>query len=351
MARKILLLWSPLADYSLACLRALSEKPDLELYIIYHSNEVDAPYNSLDTSFFTRVIIYRKELEQEIISFCQELKPDIIFMASWNYKLYMNISRDSRAQGTYVVSVFDRQWQGTVKQWLGVITSSFYLKPSISNFFVAGDRQATFAHKLGYGNPYQGYYSANTTRFSSTNQNPEFFNKSFIFIGRLVPSKGVDYLLSAYAQYRNTTHNPWKLILCGKGELEHKCHNQPGVEVLGFMQPEELPTYLAKASCLILPSLFEPWGLVVHEAVTAGLAVIASHHVGATTYFVRDGQNGYIINPDERSLLRAMRLISEASTNQLSTMRHVSQTLAQIWNVEKWADYVYENICLEKNQI
>jgi glycosyltransferase involved in cell wall biosynthesis len=345
MAKKILLLWSPLADYSLACLRELAKKPDLELSIVYHPSETDSPYESLDASFFRNAIAYRPGTEQEVKSFCEKLQPDIIFMASWNYPLYMKISRASRARGTYVVSVFDRQWLGTPKQWLGVFTSPVYLKPCIDNFFVAGDRQAAFAHKLGYGNPYQGYYSANTPRFAPIVAKSKL-NHNFIFVGRLVPEKGVECLLAAYARYRASVPNPWNLLLCGKGELEPRCHNLPGVQVLGFTQPDELPARLASASCLILPSLFEPWGLVVHEAVTIGLAVIVSHHVGAATYFVRDGQNGYIINPDEQSLLRAMRLVSEAADDRLAAMHQTSRDLAQLWTVYKWADYVYENIIL-----
>jgi glycosyltransferase involved in cell wall biosynthesis len=346
MLKKILFLWSPLADYSLACLRELAKKPTIELYIVYQPADTDAPYDNLDVSFFRRVIAYRNGMEAEIEAYCQELQPNTIFMASWNYPLYMKISRASRTHGTYVVSVFDRQWLSTVKQWLGVLTAALYLKPSIDNFFVAGDRQAAFAHKLGYSNPYQGYYCANTPRFAPVSEQP---SRNFIFVGRLVPVKGVDNLLAAYAQYRSTTPNPWNLLLCGRGELEVSCRNQPGVQVLGFMQPDELPAQLANASCLVLPSFFEPWGLVVHEAVTAGLAVIASHHVGAITYFVRDGQNGYIINPDTPSLLRAMRLVSEAEDSRLAAMRQTSLELAQLWTVDKWADYVYNNICFRSN--
>jgi glycosyltransferase involved in cell wall biosynthesis len=342
MTKKVLFLWSPLADYSLACMRELANKPNIELSIVYQAAEIDAPYNHLDISFFRRAIAYQQDNEREIESYCFELRPDTILMASWNYPFYMKISRASRARGSYVVSVFDRQWLGTTKQWLGILTASVFLKPSIDNFFVAGDRQAAFARKLGYNNPYQGYYCANTHRFESIVVHP---NRNFIFVGRLVSVKGVDSLINAYAQYRASVSDPWNLLLCGKGELEAQCHNQPGIQVLGFMQPDELPAHLANATCLILPSHFEPWGLVVHEAVTAGLAIIASHHVGATTYFVRDGQNGYIINPDEASLLRAMRQISQAENSRLISMQQISRELAGLWTVSKWADYVYGNVC------
>jgi len=342
MPKKILLLWSPLADYSVACLRYLAQKPDLELYLIYQAAESSAPYDDLDVSFCHQSFVQTADNTDELAQFCDDLRPDTILMASWNHALYMRISRKCRQQGTYVVSVFDRQWLSTPKQWLGVLTSSIYLKPSIDNFFVSGDRQAAFARRLGYPNPYLGYNCANTDRFKDL---PASSQKNFIFIGRLVAFKGVLPLLRAYAAYRATATEPWDLLICGKGELESQCADQPGVRMLGFTQPPLLPTHLAQATCLVLPSSFEPWGLVVHEATTAGLAVIASHQVGATTYYVRDGQNGYIVEPNEETLLRAMRLVAESNDEQLAAMRTTSQKLASLWTLPKWADYVHHHIC------
>ena len=61
-------------------------------------------------------------------------------------------------------------------------------------------------------------------------------------------------------------------------------------------------------------------------------------------------QNGYIINPDEESLLRSMKLISATSDEKLSEMSAISRTLGALWTTEKWADYVYQYIC-NRNQL
>lgn len=340
--RKVLLLWSPLADYTVACFRALSKK-SVELYIIYQPGESDAPYDQFDLSFCKNVIAYSKEKESDLFDYCSKLSPDVIIMSSWNYKFYMSVSRACKKNGTYVVSTFDGQWAGTLKQRLGIVSSPFFLKPSIDNFFVPGDRQANFARKLGYKNPFIGYYSANSERFKDVAVN-QGANK-FIFVGRLVPVKGIEYLIAAYKRYRSTVKDPWGLVICGKGELLHLCENEKGVEIYGFTQPSQLPERLASARCFILPSIFEPWGLVVHEAALAGLPIISSHASGASTFYVRDGQNGYIINPDVESLFRSMKLISEASTEKLDEMSEVSKALGSLWTTEKWADYVDRYIC------
>ena len=342
--KKILLLWSQLADYSVASLRKLSENKDVELYIIHRKNDPNAPYEGFDLSFFKKEVYFEKENEKELYDFCVTLNPDIIIMASWNYSFYMSVARQCKKAGTYVVSTFDGQWLGTPKQRLGILSSPFFLKPAIDNFFVPGDRQASFARKLGYKSPFIGYYSANTERFCNVQPLGSSSNK-FIFVGRLVSVKGIDCLMSAYKKYRKEVNNPWNLVICGKGELQHLVENQEGVEIHGFTQPAQLPERLAGAKCLILPSVFEPWGLVVHEAALAGLAIISSYASGASTYFVRDGQNGFIVNPDEESLLRAMKDVSQLSEERFNEMSATSKLLGSLWTTEKWARYVYENIC------
>lgn len=340
---KILLLWSPLADYTIACFKELADKKNVELYMIHQPGETDAPYDRFDLGFFRQAFVYEKEYEKELENFCMKLSPDVIMMASWNYPFYMSLARKSKKKGSHVISSFDGQWRSTLKQRIGILISPFFLKPAIHNFFVPGDRQANFARKLGYKNPLQGYYSARTDNFKK-NSGKDTPHK-FIFVGRLVHQKGVDYLIEAYKQYRHSVTQPWDLVIVGKGRLKTICDNVEGVEVKEFIQPKELPRILSEATCLVLPSLFEPWGVVIHEAVTSGLSVICSHACGASTMFVRDGQNGYIVNHDKASLIDAMRKMSSKSPAELEMMSVTSQQLGSLWTTEKWADYVYQNIC------
>ncbi|MEO5564482.1 MAG: glycosyltransferase family 4 protein [Chitinophagaceae bacterium] len=342
--KKILLLWSPLADYSLSSFRKLAEKKDIELYMIYQAGESNAPYNLFDLGFFKRALAYKKENEKELEDFCMSLNPDVIMMSSWNYKFYMAIAKKSKRNGSKVISTFDGQWRGTLKQRLGVLSSPFFLKPAIDNFFVPGDRQANFARKLGYKNPLLGYYSASTDRFK--NVKPSLDAKKFLFVGRLVAIKGVEYLINAYKEYRSSVIDPWELIIVGKGELSAICNNVEGIKVKEFIQPQDLPAVFAEATCFILPSFFEPWGVVIHEAVTSGLSVISSYECGAATAFVRDGQNGYIINTDQPSLVSAMKKMSAKTQTELEEMSATSRALASLWTTEKWGEYVYQNICL-----
>jgi glycosyltransferase involved in cell wall biosynthesis len=345
---KILFLWSPLADYTLACLRKLAGKEDVELNMIYQPGEKDAPYNQPDLSFLKKALVYQKENEKALMDFAMELNPDLIMMASWNYPFYMSVARKSKSKGIKVISTFDNQWRSTPKQWLGVLSSPFFLKPAINNFFVPGDRQVHFAKKLGYDNPLQGYYCAYTERFAAIKSTAG--SNKFIFVGRLVPEKGVDYLVEAYKEYRQATKDPWDLVIVGKGRLRPLLENVEGIILKEFVQPNDLPFVLSEATCLILPSVFEPWALVIHEAAIGGLSIICTHACGASTQFVRDGQNGYIIHADKDSLVNAMKKMSSKSQKALADMSATSRLLGSLWTTDKWADYVYENICAPVKQ-
>src|ERR1019366_9700697 len=66
------------------------------------------------------------------------------------------------------------------------------------------------------------------------------------------------------------------------------------VRFLGFMNQAQLPSVYCASDLLVLPSLYEPFGLVVNEAMICGLPVAVSDRVGARFDLVRSGENGYV---------------------------------------------------------
>ena len=79
--------------------------------------------------------------------------------------------------------------------------------------------------------------------------------------------------------------------LCQKVITANKLDN---VHLIGFINQSELPTYYAAADVFVLPSHYETWGLVVNEALSAGLAVIATKEVGATFNLIKNKETGLI---------------------------------------------------------
>lgn len=142
-----------------------------------------------------------------------------------------------------------------------------------------------------------------------------------LFIGQFKEYKGVRPLLDAMELLDRPQA---RLRLVGNGPLEGEIRARsarlPNVDVVGHLPQEKLPGELARARCLVLPSVTtqldrEPWGLVVNEAMHAGVPVIASTAVGAAAGgLVRDASNGFVVpERDPAALAAAMRRLIDDS--------------------------------------
>ncbi len=85
-----------------------------------------------------------------------------------------------------------------------------------------------------------------------------------------------------------------------------------------------------QSGAFILPSRYEPWGVVVHEFATAGLPLLLSEHVGARPQFLIDGLNGYTFYQDSaKDLAQKMHQLSSLSCESLLKMGQVSAGMAK----------------------
>lgn len=129
--------------------------------------------------------------------------------------------------------------------------------------------------------------------------------RHFTIIARFVPEKNLGLALEAYALYRRSAAGrPRELWLIGAGRLEQALKAQveqsgiEGVRFRGYLQEEGIAKALAATLALILPSVEEPFGLVVNEALALGVPVILSENCGARDMLVRSAVNGYVVEPD-----------------------------------------------------
>ncbi len=131
-------------------------------------------------------------------------------------------------------------------------------------------------------------------------------DRYWLFAGRLVEDKGLPDLTDALALLGDEAT---PVLIAGTGPLESELQRVPGVRMLGFRQQHELIELMALAELTVFPSRFEPWGVVVNEALAAGSPVIVSDQVGAAADLVVDGQNGRIVPArDPAALARALVL-------------------------------------------
>jgi glycosyltransferase involved in cell wall biosynthesis len=152
-------------------------------------------------------------------------------------------------------------------------------------------------------------------------------------------------LAAGYARYRSLVDDPWPLLVAGDGPDELHLRDQAGVEMQGFVQPAALPKLFEQAGCLVLPSRFEPWAVVIHEATSAGLPVVCTRVCGASTRLVLDGHNGVVMTPDDpQALAAALGRIHRTTDEERRAMGRASELLALQYSPKRWAQNLLRRI-------
>ena len=173
----------------------------------------------------------------------------------------------------------------------------------------------------------------NQTAFRKELKLPE---KYFLASARFVPKKNLRRLMEGYALYRSLVGpNHWKLVLLGDGPLRpelvtlrHKLELTSDILLPGFIQYRELPAYYALADAFVHASTTEQWGLVVNEAMAAGLPVIVSNRCGCVPDLVAEGKNGFTFDPASvKGLGKLMADMSRLSERRLEEMREESRRI------------------------
>lgn len=132
-----------------------------------------------------------------------------------------------------------------------------------------------------------------------------------LFAGKFIWEKSLDVLLQAMGRLRDGPSPRPHLLLAGdgllRGELEALAASQaPGhVHFLGFQNQSAMPGLYDLCDVMVLPSVFDQWGLVVNEAMCAGKPVVVSDHVGASRDLVRPGENGTVFPAGDAVTLAA----------------------------------------------
>ena len=139
--------------------------------------------------------------------------------------------------------------------------------------------------------------------------------KNYFYVGRFVEVKNLKFLISVFNELPQ-----YNLYLAGFGEQEQELRRlaKENVHFLGAINNKELSGYYQKMDVFVLPSLIEPWGLVVEEALNNGLPVIVSDKVGCAEEII-DESNGIVFKLDEPSSLNAaiVRMAEPEKYNKL----------------------------------
>lgn len=346
---KILSLHAKFSSFFSVCFRELIEKYDVTMKLVCSKPEANAPFSeAIYVNSKVRSWQYREDLGLDgIRNLIKEFQPDAILASGWMFKEYLKACREYRETGGLVIAFSDTQFQGRLKQRLGTLLSPWVLKPSIDVICVAGERQRQYAGMLGYKGDrvWEPMLCCDWKRFSDARLPIRERRKDFLYVGRMVISKGVGDLLDAYSLYCARVTNPWNLRCVGGGELSERAKKEPGVSYEGFVQPSDLPPVMAKAGAFVFPGRFEPWGVALQEAAAVGLPLISTDAAGASVHLLRDGWNGYLAQAGHpESLADAMVRMHHCDEEKLELMGDRSYQLSLQYTPEHWAAQIFEGI-------
>jgi glycosyltransferase involved in cell wall biosynthesis len=165
---------------------------------------------------------------------------------------------------------------------------------------------------------------------------------TFLYVGRLIKHKNIEALIQQFNINFSDKDAVFKIVGDGKqGEYLTDKYASEKVIFKGKKFNKELIAEYLSASCFVCPSLFEPWGLVINEALSAGLPVIANEEVGACFDLIKDKETGFIAADIEEFGQMMLTLFNDAELLKRYS-RNASDLMKNKWNYD-----LYNN-CLNK---
>ena len=162
----------------------------------------------------------------------------------------------------------------------------------------------------------------------------------YIFVGRIIELKGVNYLLEAWPEH--IANNPKdKLLIVGDGPLLEKyknIHSHKSIIFTGGIDYSEVYKYYAISDVFIIPTLEDNWSLVVPEAMACGLPIACSIYNGCHPELVKKDINGITFDPlKQESIIESLAYFH---TQDLEKMSKKSIEIEKEYNPGKTADNI-----------
>jgi glycosyltransferase involved in cell wall biosynthesis len=326
-----------------ACLRELRGRK-IELLVSFFSTDDQAPFSRDQFMWLhtdCRALEWRntKSIDRRrLVADLDDFRPDLLVVSGWNHSGYRVAARHFRNRAVRLLCM-DNPWDETLKQWVGRLIAPLYVRPLFDGAFVPGERQFQFARRLWFadGEISTGCFAPDTARFTPLQIGGERHSLGFLCVGRLAEEKGTRVLIDAYLRYRQLSASPWRLSVAGTGPLKGLLEGIAGIDDMGFVQQDAMPALMQRQACLVVPSLWDHWGVQISEAATAGLPIIATTTCGAAVHLVRDGCNGYVVPPGDAVALARAMLRMETSQRREEFCEN-SLALSRQFTPRIWAD-------------
>lgn len=285
-----------------------------------------------------------------------ECEPDVVVINGYSDAIMREAARWARKWGAGVI-LFSETTEGDRRRWWVVEeVKRHWVSRHVDCALVGGAAHRRYIMKLGIASErtWKGYDVVDNGYFSRRAE--EVGRKSaelrdvwrlpgqyFLYVGRLAPEKNLLRLLQAYRLFRESCSG-FDLVLVGDGPQRSRLQRFSrstgiqGLHWLGWMDSSTLPIFYSLAEALVLPSVSEPWGLVVNEAMACSRPVLVSNRCGCAPELVESGRNGFTFDPYNVNELAGVMLKVAQDGCDRQAMGRASREIISHWSPELFAE-------------
>lgn len=267
----------------------------------------------------------RKALDQQLQALLGDLQPAVVVSVGWADRAYQRLLLACHRRRIPLVIVSDSRQRdeprSAAKEWI-----KRQLLRGYSAALVAGRESRAYLLHLGFppeavAQPWDvvdnALFQAAGAAAQPLPSAAADTRPHFLCVSRFAAKKNHAGLLAAYATYQRQGGS-WGLRLIGAGPLEptirHRIAQLPEaqrVRLLPFQQLPALASSYAQASAFVLASTSDQWGLVVNEAMAAGLPCLVSSACGCAADLIEHGTSGWCFDPSNPAALSALMHTAE----------------------------------------
>lgn len=260
-------------------------------------------------------------LDLQLTAVLQQCAPEVVACVGWADPAYQRLQAICHRLRVPLVIVSDSRQRdharSATKEWL-----KRQLLRGYAAALVAGRESRAYLELLGFPAAaiFQPWDVVDANFFAQAEQFRTSYPSTrshFLCVGRFIPEKNHTALLQAFGLYQQEGGG-WDLLLVGGGPLEGAIKAQlvslpepARCFMQHFLDPQALLRCYARAAALILPSVKDTWGLVVNEAMAAGLPCLVSSSCGCAVDLVDHETTGWRFDPDNPKALAALMHIAE----------------------------------------
>ena len=319
-------------------------------------------------NFITWTFIFNHFIEKEVAALSRDVEFDIIHIHDWltapagiSSKRYLDeplvstvhSTENGRTQGlhnrdSYLIDGLE--WWMTYEAKKVIICSGSMKEELEHHFQVPSDKTAVIPNAIDVSK-YKRHVDQGAVK-RDFGIGP--YERLVLFVGRLVPQKGVEYLVRAVPRIVQQ-NGEVKIFITGDGwsrnyleDLARSSGYADRIRFLGFISDSDLVELTMSADALVIPSVYEPFGIVALEGMAAGVPVVATDVGGLAEIVERDrtGVSVYARNPE--SIAWGVSKVLSDSKYSERLIQNAKKKVEEVYSweaVAKRTVEVYEEAC------